>query len=351
MSPTRTSTPALLLLAAAAPLAGCVAHVPRADEPMELMERSYLGYSTDRSISFEVAPALHLLVANGLDDPALFERGGRAAVFSVSLLATLRVSRGDSAPVRTPTYEPRARLQLFDVRPRGDPGAPVRPLRLLTLELALGHRSNGQRGCGLAEHVRRPGDGDFGCAPLTDPPSTRLNLEDGSFTTNYLAAGAGARWLTPGPARGAPARALTAWGALEAEVPCDLGACMSRPLRARHGPFVARGLVEAEWLVGRGVERRLPLAGAVRLDTGLRVSVSGTVHLGAERGPFGGLVAELAAVPRDPRGYLVGVFVRRHAGYDYLNIRFEQRFDAWVFGILFDPAHPEPLPAAGAPRP
>ncbi|ACL63969.1 conserved hypothetical protein [Anaeromyxobacter dehalogenans 2CP-1] len=333
--------PAILVAAALlAGTSGCVAHMPRSDEPTMLLERSYVGASTASGQSFEAAPALHVLLHNGLDDPDVFERGGWASALSASFLATLRVSRGDSAPVRTPTYEPHAKLQLFHLDPAGARPAPSAPqpwMRMAVLELGGGHRSNGQRGCSLDEHVRRPGDGDWECAPATDPPSTALNLDDGSFTTNFVAGGAYLRLLRTGDQPGAFTSALTVGGGLEYEVACGLGACMPQGMRRRFGPVNARYLAEWEALVLRGRTRRVPLLGTVHLDSSLRATLSGNVHLGAARGPFGDLSAEVAILPRNPKGMVMGLFVRRHVGYDYLNIRFEERLDAWLFGLVLDP--------------
>lgn len=322
---------------------GCAAHLPRADEPTVLLERTYVGASTAPGQSFEAAPVLHLVLANGLDDPDLFERGGSSAAFTASFLAVLRVSRGDSAPVRTPTYEPRAKLQLFHLvpLPRPPDAAARPPLVMGVLELSGGHRSNGQRGCSLADHVRRPGDGDFGCVPATDPPSQALDLEGGSFTTNYAAAGAYLRLLPPGAPAGPRPAAFTLGGTIEWQIACGLGACMPEPMRERYGPATVRWLAEGEVLVLRGVRRRLPFDGEVHLDTGLRVTLQGGAHLFAARSRAD-LSAEVALVPRHPRSFPVGVFVRRHQGYDYLNIRFEQRLDAWLFGVIFDPSPLDP---------
>jgi hypothetical protein len=323
---------------------GCAAHLPRSDEALPFMERSTFALSTARGQTAEVSPAFHVLVGDGLGEERL-EHGGAALVSSISLLSTLRLWHEDSAPVRTPTYEPRAKLQLFRVAPAGSGRAVA---RLVALELGAGHRSNGQRGCSLAGHVRRPGDTDFGCAPATNPPVQALNLEDGSFTTNYAFAGANVRWLLPGPPGEPVAAAFTLGSGAEWHVPCGLGSCMQPQMRARHGAVVGRWRVEGELLLLRGVSRALLAGRSVRLDSSLRVTLSGEVHLGAAGGPFGGTDAEIALVPRDRRGWPLGLFVRRHVGRDPLNIRFEERLDAWLFGVTLDPGPLEKLGGRGA---
>jgi hypothetical protein len=239
--------PASATRAAAALLvatSGCAAHLPRSDERVPFLERSYASVASDRRQAFEVAPALHLVARNGLDEPGVRESGGVATSLSLSFLGTLRMLREASAPVRTPTYEPRARLQVFYVgRPQAEGAGPP---WLAALELTVGHRSNGQQGCALADHVRT-GKGDFDCAPTTDPPSDRLDLSSGSFTTNYAGAGVGV-------------------------------------LRE----------------VGAGRARTILLS-------------------------------------RAPRSLGIGLFVRLHQGRDDLNIRFEERLDAWIAGIVVEP--------------
>jgi hypothetical protein len=345
--------PARVALLAALATAGCIAHLPRSDEPTELLERSYVGASTAKNSSLEARPAFHLLLGNGLDQPALFEEGGFAATALFSFLFTLRIARDPSAPVRTPTYEPRLMLQLFDVRPLGARDATAerpRPVRIAALELALGHRSNGQSGCSLANHVRRPGDTDFTCAPLTDPPDPRLNVEDGSFTTDYLGAGGFVRLLVPGPGPGLVDGALTAGAALEWELPCPYGTCMEAGLRARYGDVLARLRAEGEVLAFRGRMGELPLLGPVRLDSSLRLTVTSTLHLAtAAHGTFGNVAIQVALLPRNERGWIVGLFAQRNIGYDYLNIRFEERLDSWVFGAVIDPTPLEELGRGRAP--
>jgi hypothetical protein len=96
---------------------------------------------------------------------------------------------------------------------------------------------------------------------------------------------------------------------------------------------VARGTLDAEvpgiWQVA--------LAGGTPL--GLRASVAGNLHAwAAARRPFGDASAELALVARPPRALGIGLFVRRHQGSDPLNIRFEERLDAWFVGLSLEPA-------------
>lgn len=340
--------PAFVLLAPLA-LSGCLAHFPRPDEPIAFVERTTVGVSPGSGQLFEAKPALHVLFANGLDDPGVQARGGWALSTGFSLLAAVRMLDEPSTPVRTPSYEPRLRLQILRLgapRPAGD----ERASRLLgALELSAAHYSNGQKGCALADHLRGSGFSDFDCIAQTAPPSTALNVLDGSFTTNYLAASLAGKRIAL-PAGGGPAAWTASAGAgLEWHLPCGFSGCMDPPMRARHGEVVARGSVEVDRLLVHGRSRRVPLLGAVPLDVRLRATVQGRAHFSSASGRFGAVAVEAALVQRHPRGFGVGPYVRLHRGRDDLNIRFEERLDTWTFGIVVDPAPAESLSAPEAP--
>ena len=309
---------------------GCAAHLPGAGERTAFLERSTVSVSSDRSQIYEVDPAAHLLLWNGLDDGDALDAGGFASAGSLSFLGAFRMLHADSAPIRTPTFEPRARLQLFRSAVLRRSGAAA-PHRLLgALELSAGHRSNGQNGCALADHVRY-GPSDFACAPVGQVESRRLNLEDGSFTTNYLGAGLSGLWSLPGAQQ--PPLVFTAGTTAEWNLPCNFGACMPFEMRARYGDVVLRASanVELPALVQLSIAR-------LQADLGLRATIAGSAHLGVdESGPFGDASAEVALLFRPRRGLATSLFVRRREGRDPLNIRFEERFDAWILGVGLEP--------------
>ncbi len=335
---------ALALLAPLA-LAGCLAHFPRPDEPIPFVERTTVGVSPGSDQLFEAKPALHVYFANGLDDEAVQARGGWTVSTAFSLLGAVRMMDEPSTPIRTPSYEPRLRLQIFRL---GAPRAAGRGVsRLLgMLELTAAHYSNGQKGCALADHLRGSGSSDFDCIPETDPPSTALNVLDGSFTTHYLGATVAARRAAL-PADGGPATWTAAASAgMEWHLPCRFAGCMDPPMRARYGEVVARWSAEVDLLLVRA-SRRVPLLGVVPVDARLRATAQGRVHFSSASGVFGDVALEAALVQRYPRGFGVGPFVRLHRGRDDLNIRFEERLDTWTFGVVIDPAPPETLRAPG----
>jgi hypothetical protein len=323
-------------------LSGCVAHLPRPDEPMAFMERSTIALSPGSGQLFEVDPALHVYFHDGLEDADLQAAGGWAYTSSFSFLAQIRMMDEPSTPVRTPSYQPRAKLQVLRL------GAPREGRRGIArwlggLELALAHYSNGQKGCALADHLRGTGFSDFECIPLTDPPSDALNTVDGSFTTHFAAANAYARWMRFGPAGGA-ARAMGTLGAgIEWHLPCDFAGCIEPRMRDRFGGTVARFLAEAEVVVV-GSRRAVPLLDLVLLDARLRVTASGSVHFPSSRAAFGDATLEAAFLPRHAgSGLTIGPFLRVHRGRDPLNIRFEERLDVWSVGVVIDQAPPDRL--------
>ena len=329
----------------------CIAHVPQAGETVEFMERSELIGTTAHQQPLEARPAFHLILLNQLDRPGVLENGGFAVAVSASFIAIFRIFTYPSAPILTPTYEPRVKVQLLDVVKLGadPPDGSFRALRGIgALELGLGHRSNGQDGCALAEHQRIDGQGnDFACFALTNPPSNALNLHDGSFTTHYAFLNLFAKALVPDPGGGPVRATATAGGGFEWELPCHFDACMPYQMRVRYGPVVARWVAEGELAVARGHFWQLPVVGTVPLDAMLRLTLSGSVHLGAIGSPFGDFSAQLAWVKRNTTGPGVGLFVGVHLGRDDLNIRFEQQLNRFEFGLVIDPA---PLEQIGGNR-
>ncbi|MGB8930958.1 MAG: hypothetical protein WCC48_06880, partial [Anaeromyxobacteraceae bacterium] len=230
-------------------LGGCAAHLPAPGERVAFLERSSITVASDRGQIYEADPALHLMLWNGLEDSGILAAGGFSTSGAVSFLGSFRLLRGASAPIRIPTYEPRLRVQLFRgavLRQGGEDGASPRAHLLLgALALSAGHRSNGQGGCALADHVRY-GFSDFACAPTTALPSARLNVVDGSFTTNYAGVGLSGLWALPGSGGEAPQVVLTATSSIEWNLSCGLGACMPIEMRDRYGVALARGSLEAE---------------------------------------------------------------------------------------------------------
>jgi hypothetical protein len=100
-----------------------------------------------------------------------------------SIVATprvrLRMFNARSAPVRTPSYMPKGTAMLMRLR-----GLPNNSVGLFSGMFTVGHHSNGQDGC-LFETDTLQGEDCVGPADLN-----RINLKDGSFSTNYVRLGA-----------------------------------------------------------------------------------------------------------------------------------------------------------------
>ena len=314
---------------------------------MPFMERTTVGVAPGTGQLFDAAPAIHVYFLNQLDGAELQRSGGWALANAFSFLGRVRMLDEPSTPVRTPSYEPRIRLQLLRLSAPRPAGRGLGRI-LLGFHLDAAHYSNGQKGCALADHLRGTGASDFDCIPETDPPSTALNTVDGSFTTNYVGAGLRGKWMAFRPAGGPAAWTATAGLAAEWHLPCSFSGCMDPPMRARHGEVVARWIAEADLLVVRGRERRIPLLGTVVTDGRLRGTVQGRVHLPAAGDPFGDVSLEAAFVARTARALGVGPFIRLRRGRDDLNIHFEERLDTWIFGVVVDPAPAETLDLGSA---
>ncbi len=93
-----------------------------------------------------------------------------------------------SSPVRTPSYMPKVtgQLFLFHLHPRR--------VHLWSVMGTVGHHSNGQAGCLFETSFRDENDE---CTPPVEGVSaaTRINKENGSFSTNYLQLGGRYRWI------------------------------------------------------------------------------------------------------------------------------------------------------------
>src|SRR5206468_6375177 len=116
----------------------------------------------------------------------------------------MRMLRGVSDPVRTPSYMPRVNLQVLYTRgmagklrenmglsPRGSSSS----LGIYEYHAVLGHHSNGQDGC-FYTGQNRDAAGDCMLPVSGLPPSPTvaqirdaINRHDGSFSTNYVRVG------------------------------------------------------------------------------------------------------------------------------------------------------------------
>jgi hypothetical protein len=107
--------------------------------------------------------------------------GGDSGSLSISPIVMVRILKERSAPVRTPSFLPKATYQRIELkhRRRGEQWGDW--VRLRSLQFTLGHHSNGQDGCILLDAALPD------CVPTSD--AIRINRTSGSFSTNYFRVG------------------------------------------------------------------------------------------------------------------------------------------------------------------
>ena len=115
------------------------------------------------------------------------------------MMSALRMTRESSAPVRTPSYMPRARLQWVGTRRDSaftGPFAALSDHDQWVVDAIVGHYSNGQDRCLFVGQIKNT-SGD--CAFAGARPSVaelQVNRRDGSFSSHYVEGGGAWRHLT-----------------------------------------------------------------------------------------------------------------------------------------------------------
>lgn len=169
---------------------------------LPLLERNYISQPfPNHNIGswFEGVLAIHLPVKNSYArslDSAYQQPGITKVGHGVvpSMVVNLRMTRENSAPVRTPSYMPRLRY-VFSRSTRDAQAERASPrVDQWLYEATVGHYSNGQDGCLYAQQV------DTNCVFRTPVPRNdlRTNRRDGSFSSHYLEAAVTRRWISIG---------------------------------------------------------------------------------------------------------------------------------------------------------
>lgn len=164
--------------------------------PAEFLEKSYIVLLPFPSVDapgpdgesyptvFEGQLAPHLFFYNDLDERAESGTSGPAWAVSFTYLVRVRLYDGPSFPLRTPSMNPRITGQFFYL----DHPADQLDAWLWSAMLGVAHHSNGQEWCPFQAGVR---DRDDACTTtVSDVDLEDVNLENGSFSTNYLTIGA-----------------------------------------------------------------------------------------------------------------------------------------------------------------
>jgi len=249
---------------------------------------------------------------------------------STTPMVRLRLFNEVSNPVRTPSYMPKATVQVarFQNQSASAPSDEMEfskgPIVMWLVDvIPFGHHSNGQNGCLFASQTR---DSRGACVEASPPPpdARSINRADGSFSTNYIQARLlyGRLYLD---AVGAPAADYaTGWewragGGLQVNPKGYLPGSIDGELSAVYAP--TRIIADAE-VARRDGWRCARAEGTVRLQY---------LHHGPSGVPPFVVSAEAACLPRHWGGS--GVFVRFYRGQDYYNLGFAESITRLQLGF------------------
>ena len=288
----------------------------------------------------------------------------------------VRQTYHESAPVRTPTFNPILEWNLFSLRMdsvtnvrmkalddtgRGLSADEARELRervgktlpgaslpMLTLHLRFAHYSNGQSGCSYAGQTRQLVDGDSLCLPEAQQGDA-LNYTDGSFSMNYFElAGAGSWFRFDG--EGSQRRGTTAslgyrfhinegtllgFGGLSQEFQEEYGRGMVMT-SLDHRMFLPYDDFRTQTMLGSYRWLLWPMKWIVKQRLAFRFRAEGEGAVGRERsnGPWRSEYILAASLPALGG---MGLAVRHLRGWDYYNIGFPERIDRqWSIGLTID---------------
>ncbi len=317
-----------------------------ADDKVSLKpDGSYVFQHTDGDLVFEAQIAPDIRIVDNFRRAAerVLDRG-KPRVFAYSVFGTfltrLRMFDEASNPVRTPSYMPKATIQLAWLKNRSNADAESAPVDFLrgpiemwlVSALPFGHHSNGQNGCLFLEQTRIDGE----CVPetptVTGPED--VNRENGSFSTNYIRFGAEYRRLYPDGDDPVDIRAITRreWGvggSVELNPSGYIGGSINDSLKELYGP--TRFRITADIVAGNW---RIPVWLLNRVNCG-RAWADGSVMFISDAAPSVDNVAsvEAACLPAGWGG--AGVFVRFYRGQDYYNAAFLENIQRLQFGLTF----------------
>ena len=304
----------------------------------------YLFQHTDGQLVFEaqIAPDVRIVDNFGRAMERVLD-ADKPRVFAYSAFGTfltrLRMFDEDSNPVRTPSYMPKATIQLAWLKNRSSQDAEHEDFKRGPIDMWLvnvipfGHHSNGQNGCLFIGQTRIAGE----CEPqqpAVDGPED-VNVENGSFSTNYLRFGLEYRRMHPDGDDPVDTRAVTRreWGfggSVEFNPSGYVGGSISDTLKPLYGTTrfrVAADLASGNW--------RAPIPLLNRVNCG-RAWAEGSLMFIRDAAPFVDDVTtavEAACLPSGWGG--AGLFVRYYRGQDYYNASFLENINRVQFGVTF----------------
>jgi hypothetical protein len=310
--------------------------------PVVFLEKANFSIAspTGKNLYFEGLPAVHYFLHNGLGDPVWQKNGGWTWAMPVSGLFMVRMTATTSEPVRTPSYRirPLAVQMVHLTRPANDKLA----FGLFGGMLAAAHYSNGQAGCTYQGFLRDSVSGQCKVTNFTLASERVANTIDGDFSTSYFSAGVNYRRGRLVASDDPVKWQWTVGGELQIH-PYDMQpGGINRSL--------ARTFGHHEWTVNAEVERRPDFDKLPGIFRPLLLFQPGSLRLaGSFTQRFGGGVDSPLNAGQLELSYVidsashVGWFVRRHQGFDYYNIRFQDARGFWAFGLIWDVARMDKL--------
>lgn len=318
-----------------------------ADDKVSLKpDGSYLFNHTDGDLVFEaqIAPDVRIADNFGRALDRVFAKE-KPRVFAYSFFGTflvrLRMFDEVSDPVRTPSYMPKGTVQLAWLKnlstadPDKDPVAFIKgPVEMwLVNAIPFGHHSNGQNGCLFVAQVRTDGE----CAP--PPPANAgpddVNVQDGSFSTNYLRVGLEYRRLHTNGDDPVDTRAITRreWGiggSIELNPSGYVGGALDDELRPLYGP--TRFQVTGDVMAGNF---RIPVWPDHGVNCGRAWTNAAVTFIGGAAESVDDVATSIEAACLPAKWGGAGLFIRYYRGQDYYNASFLQNINRLQFGVTF----------------
>jgi hypothetical protein len=340
-------------------LAGCLPVSQR--PPQHLLEPFDAAVVPhDSSIIYEADVAPHLFLYDGLRDAydriSQDDLSANVAWTARGILSPMFIVRqmhDSSAAVRTPSFMPRAAVEIVRVsrlgRPTLDPDIQFAGVRLLGARVSLAHHSNGQAGCFRNGFV--PIDAHSKVCTwdgVSDTAVVTLNRASGDFSSTYVEGLVYGAWMNRGKSR---VSTVGAGVALAGDLyPPGIFGDLSPEQAALYGRWRGRAVVESQWRPQSGIACHDPGSHSLLcLLAGQLYTRGEYVRAPVLKTPLARRLAE----PMRPYRWSAelsyaldqllgsGPFIRWEDGQDYYNIGFVNRRKEFLWGVTLAPGGPD----------
>lgn len=324
MSPRVASLALFGLLVACRPPAGI-----EVGQPAPFLEKAYFSplspVPRDESLWFEGQPSAHFFLFNQYTN-AEWQKGNMRGIrrwrvaWPISELFVVRMTDTISEPVLTPSYHIRPFYFQAVHLWRHKPWSPA--YRLIGVATGATHYSNGQHGCTYRGFARNDTTRVCEIRDTALAVTRRTNTLDGDFSTTYIPLTVNFR-LGELMSKAEPLKwQFTVGGEFQYHLFGGLPGAMNEEQAATYGRH--------QWSAHAELECR------PRLTSGVwRVSADYTRRLGHDGGDSFGRGGVQVSRTWDA-WHNAGVFVRFSSGYDYYNIRYQDRGNFVAAGVMWD---------------